>query len=67
MVMQPTGVSWAGGSNPGRLILTPPPPPPLKLGRPGFELLTANLASAALPFDRCWCTGVRLPHCLEHI
>ena len=50
MVMQPTGISWAGGSNPGPLSLTPPPP--LKVSRPGFAPPTANFALAALPLDR---------------
>ena len=63
MVMQPTGVSLIGGSNPRRLNLTPPAPP--KVSRPGFEPPTENFASAALPFDRPLCDSARLPHCLE--
>ena len=63
MVMQPTGVSLVGGSNPGLLNLTPPPP--LKVSRPGFEPPTENFASAVLPFDRRWCDSARLPHCLK--
>ena len=64
MAMQPIPVSWVGGSNPGRLNLTPPPPPP-KVGRPGFEPPTENLAWAVLPFDRRLCASAELPHCLE--
>ena len=59
MVMQPTGISWVGGSHPGLLSLTPPPP--LKVSRPGFEPLTANFASAAL------CDSAGLPHCLKPV
>ena len=48
--MQPSGISWIGGSNPGLLSLTPPPP--LNVSKPGFEQPTANFALAALPLDR---------------
>ena len=65
MVMQPTQVRMVGGSNPGRLILTPPPP--LKVSRPGFEPPTENIASAALPFDRRWSQSAELPHCLKPV
>ena len=64
MAMQQTGVPLVGGSNPGRLSLTPPLPPPKVTGS-GFEPPTQNFASAALPFDRRLCDNVRLPHCLQ--
>ena len=65
MVKQPTRGCMIGGSNPGRLFLTPPPP--LKVTRPGFEPPTKNLASAALPFDRRWSESAVLPHCLKPV
>ena len=59
MVMQLTGILLVGVSNPGRVNSTPPPPP--TVGRPGFEPLTENFASAALPFDRRLCDSDKLP------
>ena len=63
MAMHPTAVCMLGGSNPGRLILTPPSP--LKVSRPGFEPPTENFASAAVPFHRRWSESAELPHCLK--
>ena len=64
MVVQPTGASLVGGSNPGRVNFTPPPPPP-KVSQPGFEPPTKNFTSAVLPFDQQLCVSDVRPHCWE--
>ena len=67
MVVQPTGATLVGGSNPGRANFAPPPPspPPPKVSRTGFEPPTENFTSAALPFDQQLYVSDMRPHCLE--
>ena len=63
MVMQATADFSISGTNPGGANMTLPAPP--TICPPGFEPLTENSVSAALPFDRRWCEKDLSPHCLE--
>ena len=64
MVMQLASDILVGGSNPGKVTITPPPAPPTVV-RPGFEPPTKNIGTAALPLDGRLCYSNQLPHCLQ--